>query len=77
MGSSLRECRHGEKAILKKDKDSWKLVHFIRHLPKITPQEIAEMKKYNPMTRQEREEQETLERFLAGEDVELPAEHQH
>ena len=60
-----------------KDLDSWKLVHFIRHLPKITPQEIAEMKKFNPMTPQKREEQEALERFLAGEDVTLPAEHQH
>jgi len=60
-----------------KDEDSWKLVHFIRHLPKVTPQEIAEMKKYNPMTKQKRKEQEALERFLAGEDVEIPAEHQH
>ena len=60
-----------------KDMDSWMLVHFIRHLPKITPEEIAEMKKYNPMSQQKREEQEALERFLAGEDVELPAEHQH
>ena len=61
----------------KKDEDSWKLVHFIRHLPQITPPEIAEMKTYNPMTQQEREEQEALERFLAGEDVEIPSGHQH
>ena len=60
-----------------KDLDSWKLVHFIRHLPNITPQEISEMKKYNPLTQQEREEQEALDRFLAGEDVEPPTEHHH
>ena len=30
------------------DEDSWKCVLFIRHLPKQTPQEIAEMEKLNP-----------------------------
>lgn len=30
------------------EEDSWKLVLFIRHLPKQTPQEIAEMEKLNP-----------------------------
>ena len=57
------------------DQESWKLVQFIRHLPNITPEEIAEMKKDNPMTRSEREEQEMLEQFLSGEDVELAAPH--
>jgi mono/diheme cytochrome c family protein len=28
--------------------DSWRLVHFIRHLPKITDKELAEMEKLNP-----------------------------
>jgi mono/diheme cytochrome c family protein len=28
--------------------DSWRLVQFIRHLPKITSQELAEMEKLNP-----------------------------
>lgn len=60
-----------------KDLDSWKLVHFIRHLPNITPKEIAEMKTRNPMTNQQRDEQEALDRFLAGEDIDLPAAHQH
>jgi mono/diheme cytochrome c family protein len=32
------------------DKDSWKLVHFIRHLPKLTPEELEDMKHYNPKT---------------------------
>jgi mono/diheme cytochrome c family protein len=43
------------------DEDNWKLVHFIRHLPKITPAELEEMKKLNPMTPQERDEQNFLE----------------
>jgi mono/diheme cytochrome c family protein len=30
------------------DEDSWRLVQFIRHLPKQTPKEIAEMEKLNP-----------------------------
>jgi mono/diheme cytochrome c family protein len=30
------------------DEDSWRLVLFIRHLPKITDQEIARMEKMNP-----------------------------
>jgi hypothetical protein len=58
------------------DFDSWKLVLFIRHLPNITPEEIAEMKQYNPLTREEREQQEALDRFLSGEDV-SPPEHHH
>jgi len=41
--------------------DDWKLVHFIRHLPKITPAELEEMKQMNPMTPQERDEQKFLE----------------
>ena len=60
-----------------KDLDSWKLAHFIRYLPNITPEEISEMKKLNPMTQQARKEQEALDRFLAGEDVELPTVHNH
>ena len=36
---------------------SWTLVHFIRHLPKITPNEIEEMAKMNPITPGEMKEQ--------------------
>jgi len=61
----------------KKDIESWKLVHFIRHLPEITPEEISAMKTFNPMTLEERAEQEAMDRFLAGEDVEPPTEHHH
>ena len=34
----------------------WSLVHFIRHLPKITPAEIAEMEKLNPKSPEECQE---------------------
>jgi mono/diheme cytochrome c family protein len=30
------------------EEDSWRLVQFIRHLPKITDKELAEMEKLNP-----------------------------
>lgn len=33
-----------------KDLDSWKLVHFIRHLPQLTPDELDRMKALNPKT---------------------------
>jgi mono/diheme cytochrome c family protein len=48
---------------------SWTLVHFIRHLPKISPEELAEMESLNPKSRKELEEEEQMRRFLAGEDV--------
>ncbi len=31
-------------------KETWELVDFIRHLPRLTPAEIARMRKYNPKT---------------------------
>jgi hypothetical protein len=58
------------------DVESWKLVLFIRHLPNITPEEIAVMKQFNPLTPEEREEQEALDRFLSGEDI-SPQDHHH
>ncbi len=60
-----------------KDTESWQLVHFIRHLPNITPEELATMKTFNPITQAERDEQEMLERFLAGEDIEPSGGHHH
>jgi mono/diheme cytochrome c family protein len=58
-GNGTAESAHG----------SWELVHFIRHLPKITPEELAEMESLNPKSRGEFEEEERVRRFLAGEDV--------
>lgn len=48
---------------------SWGLVHFIRHLPKITPAEIAEMETLNPKSPEECQEAA----FLAAADEETPA----
>jgi mono/diheme cytochrome c family protein len=47
---------------------SWGLVHFIRHLPKITPEEIAEMEKLNPKSPGEWRQMQEEEEFLAGGD---------
>ena len=50
------------------DHDSWALVSFIRHLPKLTPEEEREMKKWNPKSLHELEEERLEERFLNEED---------
>ena len=52
---------------------SWTLVHFIRHLPKVTPEELTEMEKLNPKSPDEWKEMESEEAFLTGGD-ETPAE---
>ncbi len=46
--------------------DTWKLVHFIRHLPKLGPEEILEMERLNPKTPREWQEMEGDEEFLEG-----------
>lgn len=50
------------------DESTWKLVLFIRHLPKLTPEELHEMERLNPKSRAELEEELEAERFLRGED---------
>lgn len=45
---------------------SWTLVHFIRHLPTITPAELQSMQQMNPISLQEMAEQKEEERFLEG-----------
>jgi mono/diheme cytochrome c family protein len=50
------------------DKDSWKLVHFIRHLPQLTPEELEQMKTFNPKTKHDLEEEAAFGQFLQGED---------
>jgi mono/diheme cytochrome c family protein len=47
----------------------WELVHFIRHLPQITPEELEQMKAMNPISAHDMEERRMIEAFLAGEDV--------
>jgi mono/diheme cytochrome c family protein len=46
------------------DWESWKLVRFIRHLPKITPAELKEMEGMNPMNPAEMKEVEEENKFL-------------
>lgn len=50
------------------DKDSWKLVHFIRHLPQLTPKELEQMKTFNPKTKHDLEEEAAFGQFLQGDD---------
>ena len=45
---------------------SWHLVHFIRRLPKITPEEIEEMEALNPKPPAEIRQQIEEEKFLEG-----------
>lgn len=48
------------------DKSSWQLVHFIRHLPKITPEELAEMDSLNPKGPDEWKRIQEEKEFLGG-----------
>lgn len=47
-----------------KDEDSWKLVHFIRHLPRLTAEEQQEMERLNPKGPVEQREEQEEEQFL-------------
>ena len=46
--------------------DSWKLVHFIRHLPRLTAAERIEMERYNPKGPEDRAEEQQENSFLNG-----------
>ena len=59
------------------DLESWKLVHFIRHLPRITSEELEEMERYNPVSQMALEEQEQIDRFLQGEEPDPPSSAHH
>jgi len=54
---------------------SWELVHLVRHFPKITPEELAEMAALNPKGRAEFEQEQAMDAFLKGGDVK-PTHHQ-
>lgn len=60
-------------------KDSWKLVLFIRHLPQLTAEERIEMEKYNPKGPDDREEEQEENDFLNGSKpaAKPPMHHQH
>jgi hypothetical protein len=46
---------------------TWSLVHFIRHLPDVTGEELAAMEKLNPKSPAEWRQMQEEEAFLAGE----------
>jgi mono/diheme cytochrome c family protein len=48
---------------------SWALVHFIRRLPSLTPNDIAKMEELNPKSPDQFREEEEIRRFLAGEET--------
>jgi mono/diheme cytochrome c family protein len=59
----------GEGTETREDSDSWGLVHFIRRLPRITPEELAVMQTMNPRSPAEIKQEDDIRRFLEGEDV--------
>jgi mono/diheme cytochrome c family protein len=61
------------------EEDSWKLVHFIRHLSQITLEEKKAMEKLNPKSPDDLREEQEEEKFLRGEDSNetTPERHHH
>jgi len=49
-----------------RDEDSWKLVLFIRYLPKLSAQEEQLMEQMNPKSAEDRAEEQEEEKFLNG-----------
>jgi len=59
------------------DGESWELVHFIRHLPELSADELAAMERLNPtLSRADVEREQEIDAFLAGEEA-PGAEHHH
>ena len=56
---------------------SWTLVHFIRHLPKLTPAELEAMTKMNPISpgemKEQMQDQQSEESFLNGDGAGAPS----
>jgi hypothetical protein len=75
IGANGFSARGGSEA---GEMDSWKLVHFIRHLPELSPSEVAEMEKLNPKGPEDKEQEKQEEQFLNGQTpAEAPKEHKH
>jgi mono/diheme cytochrome c family protein len=55
------------------EESSWHLVHFIRHLPTVTPEEIEQMEALNPRSPEDIRQEIEAEQFLQGNDS-APAE---
>ena len=59
------------------EEDTWHLVHFIRHLPQITQQEIEDMEAMNPWSPADIRQQIEAEQFLRGENPAPEAQPDH
>jgi Cytochrome C oxidase, cbb3-type, subunit III len=66
----------GDEAGNDNDLESWDLVHFIRHLPRMTSEEVEQMKAMNPKSPSELAKEEEIRKFLQGEDT-PPTENGH
>jgi mono/diheme cytochrome c family protein len=49
------------------EQESWKLVHFVRQLPKLTPEQIERMEAMNPRSPGSSTAEEAIRRFLEGD----------
>jgi mono/diheme cytochrome c family protein len=56
---------------------SWHLVHFIRHLPRLTPEERLLMSALNPKGPGDRQEEQDEEDFLKGKNPPAKGGHHH
>jgi mono/diheme cytochrome c family protein len=70
-GMPAFSTRHSSK------EDSWKLVHFIRHLPQLTAEERLEMERNNPKSPADLLEEQQENDFLNGKTPAPPAESHH
>ncbi len=64
------------------EESSWHLVHFIRHLPRLTPEEVEAMESLNPKSPEEIRQEIAAEQFLNGATAEpaapsSPDSHEH
>lgn len=59
------------------EEDSWKLVRFIRHLPKLTAEEQMEMERNNPKGPEDRQEEQEEEDFLGDKPMQQKPQHEH
>jgi hypothetical protein len=55
------------------EESSWHLVHFIRHLPSLTPEEVERMESLNPRSPEEIRQEIEAEQFLNGADTGVSA----
>jgi mono/diheme cytochrome c family protein len=67
----------GTETSMADDLATWKLVHFIRHLPQISPAELKEMEGLNPRSPEETMSEEEEQKFLQGEEEAAPAPSHH